>query len=80
MKLGSLKIFTFFLLLFFFNILSVYATDKIETVPLINLEELSPTFEEEKDELEQFDESNINLNNTEGATEEIKKIKIYLLT
>jgi len=73
MKLGSLKIFTFFLLLFFFNILSVYATDKIETVPLINLEELSPTFEEEKDELEQFDESNINLNNTEGDTEEIKK-------
>ena len=108
MKLGSLKIFTFFLDFWralhdqytfvndqaatnatpfgdldstflianaggIFNILSVYATDKIETVPLINLEELSPTFEEEKDELEQFDESNINLNNTEGATEEIKK-------
>ena len=73
MKLGSLKIFTFSLLLFFFNILSVYAVDKIETVPLINLEELSPTFEEDKDELEKFDESNINLNNTEDATEEIKK-------
>ena len=75
MKLGSLKIFTFSLLLFFFNILSVYAVDKIETVPLINLEELSPTFEEDKDELEKFDESNINLNNTEDATEEIKKKK-----
>ena len=36
----------------------VLSADKIESVPLINLEELSPTFEEEKDELEKIDEKN----------------------
>ena len=52
MKLGMFK----FIILFFFLLntktLIVFAQDQIESVPLINLEELSPTFEEEKDELE----------------------------
>ena len=49
MKLGSFK--NFFLCLFFIfaNPFFVLAEDKIESVPLINLEELSPTFEEDKD-------------------------------
>ena len=75
MKLGNLKIFIFFFSLFFLNIAPIYAVDKIETVPLINLEELSPTFEEEKDELEKLDEQNTNLNNIEDIPEEIKHKK-----
>ena len=48
MKLGNFK---FFCLLFILtNTVFVLAEDKIESVPLINLEELSPTFEEDKTE------------------------------
>jgi len=36
----------------------ISAEEKIETVPLINLDELSPTFEEDKDELEKNEEKN----------------------
>jgi len=54
MKLGKFKIFIF--IFFIFNCLSIFAEDKIESVPLINLEELSPTFEEGKDELEDIEE------------------------
>ena len=39
--------------------LAVFTEDKIEVVPLINLEELSPTFEEDKDELESMEDKNI---------------------
>ena len=59
----------------------LYAVDKIESVPLINLEELSPTFEEEKDELENKDEKNSTLNTDENFSEEKlnkKKEKIYI--
>ncbi len=53
MKLGNFKKFIFLLIFALFaSILSVFAEDKIEFVPLINLEELSPTFEEDKVELE----------------------------
>ena len=41
MKLGNLKIFYYTFLLFFIFILRIYAEDKIESVPLINLEDLS---------------------------------------
>ena len=54
-----LKILFFYLLFFFINTLSIFAADKIESVPLINLEELSPTFEEGKDELEKIEEKNV---------------------
>ena len=78
MKLGSIKI---FILLFFTITFSVSAIEEIKTVPLINLEDLSPTFEEDKDELEKTEEQNNNLNNIENISEEIKskkKDKIYI--
>jgi len=37
----------------------LYALDKIESAPIINLEDISPTFEEEKDELEKFEEEKV---------------------
>ena len=58
MKLGNLKKLIFIFLIFFNYTLSSNATDEIESVPLINLEELSPTFEEEKDELEKIEDIN----------------------
>tara|TARA_X000000368_G_C22804786_1_gene611950 strand:+ start:119 stop:649 length:531 start_codon:yes stop_codon:yes gene_type:complete len=60
MKRGFLKIFIFLFTLFYLNTLSVFAADKIESVPLINLEELSPTFEEDKDILENLEDQNQN--------------------
>ena len=58
MKLGNLKIYFFSFFLFFVNISYIFAVDRIESVPLINLDELSPTFEEDKDQLDQIDEKN----------------------
>ena len=81
MKLGNPKIFILLSALFFGNTLPISAVDKIESVPLINLEELSPTFEEDKDELEKIEEQNTNLNNIQNIPEEDKdKIsdKIYI--
>ena len=81
MKLGNFKNFIFFLVFLFANNLSVFAADKIESVPLINLEELSPTFEEDKDELEKIEESNNNLNSNQdisGETKSEKNNKIYI--
>ena len=65
MKLGRYKIFSLILLFIFSLPLSVFAEDKIESVPLINLEELSPTFEEDKDELEKIEENTKDLNNNQ---------------
>ena len=81
MKLGNLKIFIFLLFLFHINILFSFADDKIQSIPLINLEELSPTFEEDKDELEVVDDQNINLNYSESDQKENKiqkNKKIYI--
>ena len=75
MKFGNLKIFIFLFTLFFGNILPISALDKIESVPLINLEELSPTFEEDKDELEKIEEKNTNLNKIEDIPDESKTKK-----
>jgi len=63
MKPGNLNFIIFLLTLFFANTFSILAADKITSVPLANLEELSPTFEEEKDELEKIDEQDSNLQN-----------------
>ena len=73
MKLGKFK--TFILIFFLYSPLAVFAEDKIESVPLINLEELSPTFEEGKDELEKVEENNINLNNNQDILKESKSKK-----
>ena len=43
MKLGSKKL---FLIIFFFLMFSINADEKITTTPLINLENIKPSFEE----------------------------------
>ena len=81
MRPGKFKYIIFFFIIAFFSISSTYADDKIESVPLINLEDLSPTFEEEKDELEKAEEKKINLDTSEGLSEEnntTKSNKIYI--
>ena len=81
MRLGKIKIFIFTILFFIGNTTILFSVDKIESVPLINLEQLSPTFEEDKDELENKDEQNSTLNIDENFSEEKlnkKKEKIFI--
>ena len=81
MKLGNSNNFIFFFIFLFVSTLSVFAADKIQLVPLVNLEELSPTFEEDKDELEEMEKKNVNLSNTDNTQKKsnIKKNdKIYI--
>ena len=81
MRLGNLKIIIIVFSLLNINTLPTFSVDKIESVPLINLEDLSPTFEEDKDELEKIDEKNTNLNKIENIYEESrakKNEKIYI--
>tara|TARA_B100000029_G_C17344927_1_gene876655 strand:+ start:385 stop:915 length:531 start_codon:yes stop_codon:yes gene_type:complete len=61
MILGKINKKFLFVLVFFFKFSFLVAEEKIQSVPLINLEELSPTFEEDKDELDQIDEKNTNI-------------------
>ena len=67
MKLGNNKLYFSIFIFFFICTSNILAIDKIESVPLINLEELSPTFEEEKDELEKIDDQNNSLNIIENT-------------
>ena len=81
MKLGKYKQFFLYVFLVMVNSLLVFAEDKIETVPLINLEELSPTFEEDKTELEKIENKKILTNKTENISDSYKIIeddKIYI--
>ena len=81
MKLGKYKIFFISLLLIFIKSFSVMAEDKIQSVPLINLEDLSPTFEEDKDELEKIEEKNISLSEDASKTDTSQSTnneKIYI--
>ena len=75
MKLGNFNFFFVCLLLILTNTFFVFADDKIEVVPLINLEELSPTFEEDKTELEKTEDKNITLNNSDNISSESKSVK-----
>ena len=81
MILGKFKIYILTAVLYLVFFTNSFSIDKIESVPLINLEELSPTFEEDKDILEKKDnESNIikddeNLNEIKKSK---KKDKIYI--
>ena len=80
MKLGKIKKYFLYIFLFSFSFSLVHADNKIQSVPLINLEELSPTFEEEKSELEKIDENNTAVDQEE-ATEQgevAKNDKIYI--
>ena len=81
MKLGNFKNFFLCLLLISTNTFFVFAEDKIESVPLINLEELSPTFEEDKSELERIEDKNITLNESGDISSESKSLedgKVYI--
>ena len=75
MKLGNFKFFFIYLLLISTNAFFVLAEDTIEVVPLINLEELSPTFEEDKTELEKIEDKNITLNKSFNISSEPKSLK-----
>ena len=75
MKLGNLKKFLLYSLLILAINKFVFAEDKIESIPLINLEELSPTFEEDKSELEKIEDKNITLNNSDNISSESKSVK-----
>ena len=75
MKLGNFKFFFWCLLFILTNTFFVLAEDKIEVVPLINLEELSPTFEEDKTALEKIEDKNIILNKSEDISSEPKSEK-----
>ena len=74
MKVGNLKNFILLYIFFYLSTFPILALDEIESVPLINLEELSPTFEEDKDILDK-EETNINLNKTKQIPEEKKSKK-----
>ena len=82
MKLGKIKNFLFiFISLYLSGAIISFAEEKIQSVPLINIEALSPTFEEDKDELEKLEKSNTSLNSNENILEEpaiTKDDKIYI--
>jgi hypothetical protein len=81
MKHGSSNIIFLLFIFFSVSIVTLFAEDQIQSVPLINLEELSPTFEEDKDELDKNDESNISSNSEENILNDsdlIKSDKIYI--
>ena len=61
MKLGKINKKLILIILFFLNFSFLTAEEKIQSVPLINLEELSPTFEEDKDQLDQIEERSTNI-------------------
>ena len=75
MKLGNFRNFFLCLLLVLANTLFAVAEDKIELVPLINLEELSPTFEEDKAVLEKEEDKNVTLNKSNNISDESKSSK-----
>jgi hypothetical protein len=81
MKFGSIRIFVIFFIVIFSQSISLYGADKIETVPLINLEELSATFEEDKDELEKIEEDDLISNKNEKISDSpkiSKQKKVYI--
>ena len=75
MKLGNFNFFFLILFLVLSGTFFTFAEDKIESVPLINLEELSPTYEEDKTELEKIEDKNITLNKTNNISSEPKSSK-----
>ena len=81
MRHGRIKIFILCIFFYFQNNIFLFGEDSIKSVPLINLEDLSPTFEEDKDELEKLEEKNTSASNNENlyeSSESIKNDKIYV--
>jgi len=79
MILGKTK--NFFFIFFLFFSVPVFADDKIEAVPLVNLEDLSPTFEEDKLELEKIEQDINNFDNEDNTSKDLKykkNSKIYI--
>ena len=66
------KNFFFYLIIFLASAFPLTAEDKIDVVPLINLEELLPTFEEGKDELEKTDINDMNFDESDNISDEKK--------
>ena len=81
MKLGDIKKIAILNFLLVFFISSSFSLEKVEMAPLINLEDIAPTFEEEKNELEKIDEEK-TISNEEDADSDIlksnKSDKIYV--
>jgi len=81
MKLGKFKIYFFLIIFLLGTTLNVFGIDKIDSVPLVNLEELSPTFEEDKDVLERKEEQSGSSKSDENLEDEqlVKKTdKVYI--
>ena len=81
MKLGKFKIYFFLIIFLLGTTLNVFGIDKIDSVPLVNLEELSPTFEEDKNVLERKEEQSGSSKSDESLGEEklVKKSdKVYI--
>ena len=75
MKLGKIN---FFFLLIFSTI--VFAEDKITTIPLINLENLKPSFEKEDLEVKNFSETKIiNLKEKKISESEGKLTRVNIV-
>ena len=71
MKLGKIN-YIFFLFLLSFSFI-VFAEDKITTVPLINLENLEPSFEKEDSEDKIFlEKENITLKEKKSQNQKAK--------
>ena len=83
MKLGNIKKVMFLSLLSIFFTTSSYSLEKIQITPIINLEDIAPTFEEEKDELEKIEEEEEETFSTEttidtNTSETNKSDKVYV--
>ena len=81
MKHGNFKIIFLLFTFFFASTTILFTEDQIQSVPLINLEELSPTFEEDKDELDKYEENNISSDVDENILNDsnlVKSDKIYI--
>ena len=65
MKHGKLNFVILIILIFLVYNQTLFAEEKIQSVPLVNLEDLSPTFEEEKDELESTQNNSNTISNNE---------------
>ena len=82
MKPINFNFFSLFLLIIFFSTSSL-AEDVIKSVPLVNLDELSPTFEEDKFEIEKIEDKNISQENKDtevSKSEPSDKVYINLTT
>ena len=81
MKPGRISFFYFFFIFFLFFQKNVYAVDKIEIVPILNLDQLPATFEEEEfsDKIDDDFEKNYKSNeNLDLSLEKDKEIYVNL--